>query len=667
LLAQDVARLREQVGCLRQRWTAFSREVAIEERGSPVAPESAPGYLPAVELDWDHFDLLSLDIFDTCIWRLCGSPEPVFTALEDWAQSEQIAGDGFSRQRKEAEERLRRDEQASGRAEDVTLEAIYGQLQAEGILSAEAARSLQAREIALERLWLRPVSAMRELAQEAHERGKGPVYISEMYLSQALLVEILRDLGFPVHEGYLFTSGEVGLSKGSGRLFQHVQTCFPGARFLHLGDNATSDGECAERAGWQSRVVPASSSWLRADPLSHLVAGLCQDLPCEAGGFWKRMGATLVGPVVACWMTSLLREVRGGAVRHLGFLTRDGYFPQRVFERLGPLVAPELEGSTVYASRRLWGLAAMDTIQPQDWDFLLKPAPGMRTGDFFERAGIRPAVYEPLCRGAGLDPGARLCHHRGFHEATDKDRLYHLFIQCMEGFYGLRDGLRERVLGYLAAHPAISQTGLILDIGWNGSSLQHLHRLVGERCPEGRYLGLWQEAPARNLAGISARSWLTEGEGAIEAETLLRGGVALVEWLFGSPLGTVADLQFEGGCWHPVYAAGQTPSAVDVQIYQQIEDGLDCFIEAFTAAEGCCVAGDGRVFARQALARLLFQPTAEERANLGALSHREGWAGGRPMRLLPRGMTDADEETRRLAFCYAGWKGGWDWDNWLEG
>ncbi|MFO7724055.1 MAG: hypothetical protein R6V45_00780, partial [Oceanipulchritudo sp.] len=481
------------------------------------------------------------------------------------------------------------------------------------------------------------------------------IYATDMYLPEAVLERALREAGFPFRAGCLFSSGRTGCLKGSGNLFGVVRNHFPGQRICHIGDNPHADGEVPvklgiEAPGYQPPPRPYN------DSLSLILDELSQEgLPEE--DYWARLGFTTVAPLVIAWMLDVIKGSRGSGLERVAFLTRDGYFPKIAYDLLAPRMGIEVETLTCFSSRRLLGIAAMDQISAADWDFLLKPAPGMRIRDFFERAGLEAGLYEPVCARAGIEPQARVCHHRGFHKPGTKDLLYRLFLEMMEPFYAFRDGLRGRLLDYLDAVGLRGRGSALVDIGWNGSSFTALKRLLGKDAPRrGFYFALW---PPLAGVGDGREAFFINGEGADAEERLIRGGVGLLEFLLGSPHDSVTDLSFRDGSWEPVYLQPGTVGAYEKAAYAGLENGFRLYLERFVAAEGFLAGGNGKPFLHQRLEPLLYRPTEADRVHLGAVSHSEGWGLSRRFRLLPREGVLKTPETVRLAYAYSAWKGAW--------
>lgn len=170
-------------------------------------------------------EYVSFDVFDTLVVRPFLKPADLFVLMEQEVQ--QVLGcrdlPDFSALRHAAEVQARRVH--AGR-EDITLTQIYEQLGCLTGLDQERLALLCDMEIAYEqRYCFRRENAKRlwDAAIAAHKRV---IVISDMYLPTETIASILAKNGYEGYTG-LFVSGDVGKTKASGHLFEHVQKRYP--------------------------------------------------------------------------------------------------------------------------------------------------------------------------------------------------------------------------------------------------------------------------------------------------------------------------------------------------------------------------------------------------------------------------------------------------------
>lgn len=205
----------------------------------------------------------SFDVFDTCVTRCWHQPTDLFEGLflallaEKTLPSQQrkAAAKVLARSRIQAERTARK----QTTADDITLDEIYQtlapQLKAYNIDPTEALT----KEISLEIAAVSPILSTRQYIQQLREQGHKVLFLSDMYLPGAVVRQMLIDQGFldGLIDGFtdgreaVFVSADVGLSKGSGKLFNAVcrQLNIAPKQLHHTGDNRYADVRSARRMG----------------------------------------------------------------------------------------------------------------------------------------------------------------------------------------------------------------------------------------------------------------------------------------------------------------------------------------------------------------------------------------------------------------------------------
>lgn len=212
----------------------------------------------------------SFDVFDTVITRTVLRPKDVFQLMQQRLEAQHDGLPGslpgcFWGARVWSEFLARR---RSG-SEDVTLFQIYQTLAELFRLDHPGRDRLLSAELALESEVLVPIDGALELVAAAR-RSAPVVFISDMYLPSEFIRGILERSALFAPGDRLYVSGELGKSKGSGRLFRHVLDDLkirPG-QLVHCGDNPVTD-----------RLVPR-----------RLEIGLHEGMPCAQPRFERLRG-----------------------------------------------------------------------------------------------------------------------------------------------------------------------------------------------------------------------------------------------------------------------------------------------------------------------------------------------------------------------------------------
>lgn len=184
-------------------------------------------------------EIISFDIFDTLIMRKTFNPLDVFEIVGSKARRLGLVFEDFFGLRRKAE--------MENPIQEVNLYEIYDEFQRlTGITDAQK-EQLCNLEIEVEKQVLIQRAKMVEIFEYAKRIGKKVYLISDMYLPQPVIEEILTELGIQGYEK-LYLSNTLRQAKWSG-LFKRFKEEVPGESYLHIGDNEDADGNYGSQAG----------------------------------------------------------------------------------------------------------------------------------------------------------------------------------------------------------------------------------------------------------------------------------------------------------------------------------------------------------------------------------------------------------------------------------
>src|SRR3990167_7813503 len=193
----------------------------------------------------DHYaekiKVLSLDCFDTLLWRKAAAPKYVFYDLQ---HRPTFASLGFTATlRMSAEGKARQLMALKNDMKEIKLRDIYCAEFPE--LDEKTVTALEEEELAQEMQTCYAFTPMLELIREAHKRGIKVIIVSDIYFNETQIRRLLsnaipHDVLAMVDK--IFCSSDYATSKTSG-LFQHVlrHLACPPEAVLHLGDNIAAD------------------------------------------------------------------------------------------------------------------------------------------------------------------------------------------------------------------------------------------------------------------------------------------------------------------------------------------------------------------------------------------------------------------------------------------
>lgn len=563
--------------------------------------------------------LLSLDCFDTLLWRDFHAPTDLFALLGDITANQRIRAEHAARKVRAL------DRQPSN---EVTLREIYDQL----LPHADAAARADAmeREIALERRHCYAFAPTVALIRAAKARGLPVIVVSDTYFEHDQLEGLIRHAaGDEVIAmiDRIFCSCEYRSAK-SERLFKTVVRTMGmrADRILHIGDNPHADRFSADRDGLRGvhlvQFGEATVQRLRQEAaigammlpngaafMPHRAAlALCEPGIDDPGA---ALGHGVLGPVLttfARWIAGekAAAEAACGGRAHLLFLMRDGHLPRAAFTA----AMPGVESHAVEISR------------------FAATAAGM--GD---PAAVRRFVLEEIGDNSGLELLRQLLIEE------DEGRALLATLPVRGRALALADAVTssrwlptivargrayaDRMIGYLRQHiaPAPGDTIILVDIGYNATVQNRIHALLAAAFGvhvAGRYLILSEtEQSGLDKRGLLDRSWLDAT--ALQAITT---SVAVLEQFCTVAQGSVIDYGEEGA---PIRATAGIKGRQSA-VREAVQAG--CIAYARAAGAGACAlraADPGiephRRGAAATLSRLLFLPLPHELELMARFEH----------------------------------------------
>lgn len=307
----------------------------------------------------DGIECVGFDVFDTLVLRPFMRPTDLFLYLE-----EKESAPGFHKERMAAERRARKEIR-----NEIGIDEIYSVMDGRFL-------HLKEKEIAAECRLSFADPDMKRIYDRIVGLGMKVVFVSDMYLSNGTITEILCKCGY---SGHLYVSNEYGMNKHSGELFGAVLDDL-GLRpeeVLFIGDNRRSDHRVPLGLGIRSiRYVPAKERYAGSHPkeMSFLRKGclgssviVSMDMlkwlrgPSDEG-YWYDIAYRFGGPVSSFFAIFMMSMI-DSAVGTILFISRDGYNLQKIYMILSD---DPLENHYVYASRLFTIIFGKDSPDNRD-------------------------------------------------------------------------------------------------------------------------------------------------------------------------------------------------------------------------------------------------------------------------------------------------------------
>lgn len=495
---------------------------------------------------------LSLDCFDTLIWRRTVTPIDVFFDLQ---HRNACKKHGISASlRIQAESHAREMNRVVREQTEVNLREIYQSLK--HTLSQQEIDELIEDEIEVELAACYAFWPVVELIRHAHHMGKKIIIVSDTYFSKTQLTRILKKC-IPMHVfdmiGEIVCSNEYGYSKSQG-LFKLVlnKLHLSGNQLLHIGDNLIADVNAAMKEDMPAihfkqyhavteeifRMYSVAASLFCPD-IRHTRAMINLYKPLLANNLAsgdnpeKFIGFTILGPILYTFLCYLQQEVAAlknkGKNPKLLFLMRDGYLPALGFKALNP-------DMKIYHVRisRFVAIAVSFHSKREINEYLLTM--------------VKTKRYHDICHQLLLPENMK---NDILAACVKADNSTHFFVKLIHEEHVLQTIMqnstkfRQRLLNYLKVEADISpeDTLVFVDLGYYCTTQRILQPILQEEGFDviGRYLISLNSQLDNSRAGLIDSTWCDE-----RAANTLVSYIALLEQFCTEDARSVVDYDEAG-------------------------------------------------------------------------------------------------------------------------
>jgi predicted HAD superfamily hydrolase len=427
----------------------------------------------------------SFDVFDTVLTRVFLHPTDLFLEVARRLRALQLldgTDEDWADARVQAETACRN---VSSR-EEVTLEEIYVQLASSLNWTPETVGQAMGVEIQTEIDCIRPIESTRQKIDETRKAGGRVVFVSDMYLPSDVLRSMLTRHGAMRDGDDLFVSSELGVSKATGGLYQHlIETdAIAVPSFQHLGDNPISDVVVPQSMGLRATHLSLSGANRYENALYSAYSLPRRARSCLAGvsralrlgnvapsgqlqTIWD-VGCNVVAPTLLGFVLWALDTARQRNIERLYFVARDGQILARVADVLQREWGGSIDVRYLYGSRWAWLFPALTDPSSSscNWIFLETPFVSVRL--VCHRVNLEPEDIHDELMQFGFSPQ----HWDSLLASSDLARLRECFsLPSVKGLIQrLAANCCDKTIGYLEQEELLDGTPFaIVDIGWRGN------------------------------------------------------------------------------------------------------------------------------------------------------------------------------------------------------
>ncbi|QMT31171.1 HAD family hydrolase [Alysiella filiformis] len=590
----------------------------------------------------NHFNTISFDIFDTLVHRLTYAPTDVFDAVRSALMHTELALlqpeliDNFPHLRRLSEQqaRERRVKDFGGDAE-ITFDEIYDELALLHPIDDATRTLLQNKELDLERLFLYQSQDGFAKYSEAIAQNKQVLFISDMYLPQDFLIDVLQKLGFQAaNADTVFVSGDYRCNKHGGKLYQLVQKKLnlSLSSWLHFGDNLHADVQAAQKVGLSSQ----HATWSKVHNVPRTLPRIADVLPesivagiklpqhraiYQPENDYQKIGYEIFGTLLFGFYVWLNRKLQAFEPDKILFFARDAYLIEKIHQIIQP--NSPYPSEYVYLSRKsVYPLSLVD-FPLQRLHFLIGGKSRRSLKNIADAYHIDVHHHALTMNQCGLNPDSIIT-------PENYGAFFQFFSTCFQEINAQSCRLRDEFAPYFTNMIQNHKKIAVIDIGWSGNIQAAVSRIIMPYKQDvelsGFYLGLFPEAGLNIRENCSMAGYFHHLNDRPEYNQLIStGGAELLEFVLTSPDGsTIAYEKDETGKIVPIFEKKDKNEQDYERKALEVQKGVLAFAKdyAFLCQHFPLEALDSLKWA-DPFCELVRNPTREQIALLADLTHSD--------------------------------------------
>ncbi len=616
--------------------------------------------------------VLSLDIFDTVLWRRVPRPTDVFAVMgsrlrKEGRAPEWLTDAAFRAMRIDAERNSRMRRGSLGT--EVSLFDIWEEMPI-ALFGGSTIEELVADEVALEREFTVVDLDIAEVIKSARAHGVKTVFVSDTYFTEDHLAHLLDrpELG-SMDDIHVFRSHQHGRDKASG-LWDIVleELGVRPQQVVHIGDNRAADVDTPGRLGvrtvFYERIDSSFDEVLRREKESvegfgPFNAGLHPELGdfgltslraktlalrpssgnIAAKNAWE-YGAAVLGPVLTGFAEWVAERAAAAGTRVVWCPMREGTVLSALVNNAAQARGFKVEARPIWLSRHVTSLAALD------------PFDGDKLHEFI--AQRYQLTVRQLLETLQLNPGEVPAVAEILDTVLDNHRIVTDVRDALTETAHLKNRLgvtvmraRERLLDHLRAEGALEESEIALvDLGWGGTIQHYLSKVLSIASTgikaSGYYLITDERSARLNLDGLHTEAYLAQSGHPREVVATVVRSPEVLEQCVNDLCGSLLGFDDSGEPVLGVYS--DTPSQ-EVE-RRAVQAGIFTFQREWNRyADGDpawpLLTGDGRERLARILVSAIKSPTQREALLFGNWAHEDNFGSSAVTHLLPTDIAPA--------------------------
>lgn len=325
--------------------------------------------------------MFSFDIFDTLITRKVKKSTDIFIVMQmkiaKGNQYSEYIRSNFAFLRISAEQIARLHGQKQGR-EEIGLYDIYDVFQRMCIVKEEDIFKLIELEIHTELENIVPLDNNVSLLKQKYFAGEKIILISDMYLSQEQIREMLLQVDEIFANIKIYVSSEWDKTKSTGSLFLKVRE-LENAEFntwTHYGDNLVSDFRIPRLLGINAIQIIEQGKNIEPLIVQYSNEGMFEAVVKESFenyrlGKYAKLGVYYGGNILYPYVEWLIRICIEMEIDRLYFVARDGYILKLIADIVIQVKGLQIKTAYLYGSRKVWSVVDKE-MRKKSMQYLLQ-------------------------------------------------------------------------------------------------------------------------------------------------------------------------------------------------------------------------------------------------------------------------------------------------------
>ncbi|MGE7945704.1 HAD family hydrolase [Lysinibacillus sp. NPDC093688] len=466
------------------------------------------------DIDFNNYNVITCDIFDTLVYRTVLTPSDVFLKVGKQARESKLLVDRideqqFKRLRELAEKIAREKSFQKYKNKEITLQDIYNNLP-EYIGDVNKIMKL---EIDVEKEVIYLNKSIYSFLKAAKRNKLKIILLSDMYLTKPELEEILIYNGADLTLfDNIIVSSEIKKSKADTKLYEYIienQNIKP-SNTLHIGDNYISDIINAKKFGLNTIHYKLNGDFdekydrelVKKEKCIGELWALRKEValnnPYDSNVdsyFWFDYGATILGPIFSVFTEYIYGEAIKNNVNNIHPILRDGH----IFGDLLKIKDKNLKFNInpIYASRKSTYLSSKTEFTSNDLREVMK-SDQLLVSALMNRIGIKD---HPFVKWGNISMARTLSINIDNTTLFDKIEDFLIRIKKQE----LKDVFKKENLlftNYFKQEVDVKKEYFTIDIGYSGTiskNIQKALKIKGDLYKGRDFLLLGQKHTSKNI------------------------------------------------------------------------------------------------------------------------------------------------------------------------